>query len=127
VAATIALLLVAGAVLWLNLAGTPGAVTAPAGGLAIRVPVREEAQPDLGFGGEGQVADSVVVHWLPHAQYDQHYRFRDTLHLYLGPPAGPPDVTLRFDPQTSTYRLTLGGKTYRLEKGFNRVRPLVVE
>jgi hypothetical protein len=129
VAASLALLLVVGSVLWLNRATWfSGGTSSGRQPIAFQVPVLEKGDSELGFGGETAVTDSVVVQLLQEAQYNNHYRFRDTLQLFLSQPlAQPSGIKLNFDRQTSTYHLELNGNTYRLEKGFNQVRPLAAQ
>lgn len=76
----------------------------------------------LGFAGDGENQDSIVVIYDLSGKYESHYRFKDTLFLYLK--VAPNAPQLDYDVDTDLYYLTIGQKKYVLERGYNAVYEL---
>ncbi len=126
IAASLILLFVAASLLWLNLDGKSGTVAQEtATGIIFRLPVLDRGADGMGYAGAEVAPDSVVVQVIAEGAYSNHYRFADTLQLFSKGIAQRTDGwRLQYDSNSNTYTLTIDGKKYQLERGFNRINLL---
>lgn len=123
IAASVALAIVSGIILYTNRAAGPDPLVA----VTFKAPVFD-SQSGLGIAGDVKVVDSVVIQLSTHAEYDEHYQFTDTLRIYQ------PDLSLEsnsihleFDANSNGYYLVIDSTYYIVEKGFAIIQRLVPE
>ncbi|GAA4399640.1 hypothetical protein GCM10023187_11830 [Nibrella viscosa] len=138
-AASVVAVLSLGIWIWTVQRGTPGDEMAvqskppttgepvPSAGRVIRLPVETADRNGLGYAGDEPDRDSIWVRLLSNPAYPAHYRFTDSLYLYLSAYRPEQDqLRLRYDARNNAYHLSINDSvTYNLEKGFQRIRPLM--
>lgn len=80
----------------------------------------------LGFTPSGAQSSTLAIRIVTDSpEYQQHYRFTDSLTLFLDAAPQPSDsLTLLFDPVSEQYLMNWKGGQYPLNVGFEKVFPL---
>ncbi len=128
IAASFTILLVAGSILWFN--HNPllnSSRTEAISGKIFQVPLMQA--DGMGYAGTGTEMDSVVVQLLSDKRYANHYRFKDTLQIF----SQSLDISridqwrIEYNDSLNTYTISISGRRYPLDRGFNDINELKPE
>lgn len=124
IAASVAILIVSGFLFYLSRSGSEkGPMAAHE---AYKVPLFDRQGSELGFAGTDALIDSVTIQFIEHADYRNHYQFRDTLIVYNGTVDPALNmIYLDFNSDANSYSLVVDSTRYALERGFPDIRELI--
>jgi hypothetical protein len=125
IAASLLLVLVASSIIWLNkesLFNSKQVETASS--RTFQIPVIERS----GMGYAGTSVDSVVVQILSSKQYNNQYRFKDSLQIFMHSINDEtPRMQLEYIDSLNAYILIINKQRYPIERGFNKIQELKQE
>ena len=89
----------------------------------MKVPLYVSGSDGLGFSGRSDIkaTDSVNVSIISGTEYRHHYRFDDTLKLYISEFSTNEDLTVTYHRENNVYRLLWDGELYDIDRGFGRL------